>query len=461
MTSPSTGAPRKLMVAGLLSSALEWYDFFIYGTAAALVFGKLFFPNVSGPVGILASFATFWAGFLARPIGGVILGSLGDRIGRKPVLLISLVMMASATILIGALPTAASVGILAPILLVVLRFAQGIAVGGQWGGAVLLLTESAGPKHRGRAGTFGQMGAPLGFVLGSLVFIVVSFSTTTAQFESWGWRIPFLASVLLVPIVLFIHYRIEDSPEFRKLQDVELEQEAEAVEAAPVRELLRTNLRRVLTASGLLFACNAMSYVIMTGVLAYGVNHLDMNRSELLTVALIAAACMIVTVYLSGAASDRFGRRPVIIVGAVLVSLWTFPFFWLVDTANIWLVGTASIVGFSLAGITFGPVAAFIAELFPPRLRFSGATLAYQTAAILVSGSTPFVMTALIEATGGTAAVSGFLLAMALVTLVSAIVLPETLTAADDAVISSRAQGPQRRATTTELPGVKQTQTGR
>ncbi|MGV9868141.1 MFS transporter [Rhodococcus koreensis] len=433
MTSPSTGAPRKLMVAGLLSSALEWYDFFIYGTAAALVFGKLFFPNVSGSVGILASFATFWAGFIARPIGGVILGSLGDRIGRKPVLLISLVMMATATILIGVLPTAASVGILAPILLVLLRFAQGIAVGGQWGGVVLLLTESAGPRHRGRAGTFGQMGAPLGFVIGSLVFIVVSFFTTTAQFESWGWRIPFLASILLVPIVLFIHYRIEDSPEFHKLQEAG-QKKAEAVEAAPVRELLRTNLRRVLTSAGLLFACNAMSYVIMTGVLAYGVNHLSMNRSELLTVALLAAVSMILTVYLSGAASDRYGRRPVIIVGAVLVSLWTFPFFWLVDTANIWLVAVASIVGFSLAGITFGPVAAFIAELFPPRLRFSGATLAYQTSAILVSGSTPFVMTALIEATGGTAAVSGFLLAMALVTLGAAVVLPETLSVVEPEV---------------------------
>ncbi|WP_082809487.1 MFS transporter [Tsukamurella tyrosinosolvens] len=453
MTSPSAGAPRKLMVAGLLSSALEWYDFFIYGTAAALVFGKLFFPNVSGPVGILAAFATFWAGFIARPIGGVILGSLGDRIGRKPVLLISLVMMAAATILIGLLPTAATVGILAPALLVLLRFAQGIAVGGQWGGVVLLLTESAGPRHRGRAGTFGQMGAPLGFVIGSLVFIVVSFSTTTEQFQAWGWRIPFLASILLVPIVLFIHYRIEDSPEFRKLQ--EAGEKKEVVEAAPVRELLRTNLRRVLTCAGLLFACNAMSYVIMTGVLAYGVNHLSMNRSELLTVALVAAIGMIITVYLSGAASDRYGRRPVIIVGAVLVCLWTFPFFWLVDTGNIWLVATASIIGFSLAGITFGPVAAFVAELFPPRLRFSGATLAYQTSAILVSGSTPFIMTALIEATGGTAAVSGFLLAMALVTLGSAVVLPETLPArGGDLTVSGRGgrQGMPQGGTETVLP---------
>ncbi|ATY13499.1 MFS transporter [Amycolatopsis sp. AA4] len=424
MTTSSTAMPRKLMVAGLLSSALEWHDFFIYGTAAALVLGKLFFPSASGAAGILMSFATFWAGFIARPLGGVVLGSLGDRIGRKPVLLISLIAMAAATILIGLLPTAATIGVAAPILLVVLRFAQGIAVGGQWGGAVLLLTESAGPRHRGRAGTFGQMGAPLGFVLGSLAFIFVSTATTSEQFFAWGWRVPFLASVLLVPVVLFIHFRIEDSPEFRRLKTQAAEKEK--VEAAPIRELLRTHPRLVLIASGLLFACNAMSYVIMTGVLSYGVNHLGLSKSDLLTTALIAAMAMIGTVYVSGALSDRFGRRRVIIAGSVAVALWTFPFFWLVNTGSIVLVGVASVAGFSAAGVTFGPAAAYIAELFPPRLRFSGATLAYQTAAILVSGSTPFLMTALLEATGTSASVSAFLLAMALVTLASAWVLPET-----------------------------------
>ncbi|MET8815508.1 MFS transporter [Streptomyces sp. NPDC004549] len=433
MTTPSSSIPRKLMVAGLLSSALEWYDFFIYGTAAALAFGPLFFPHASGTTGILLSFATFWAGFIARPIGGVLLGSLGDRIGRKPVLLISLITMAIATVLIGLLPTAASIGAAAPVLLVVLRFAQGIAVGGQWGGVVLLLTESAGPRHRGRAGTFGQMGAPLGFVLGSLVFIAVSTVTDSGQFLSWGWRVPFLAGVLLVPIVLFIHFRVEDSPEFRRLKERAEEKTAEqkgtdqeAVKPAPVREILRSHLRLVLLAAGLLFASNSMSYLIMTGVLSYGVEDLGLDKSELLTTALLAAMAMVGTVYLSGALSDRYGRRPVIVAGAAATALWTFPFFWLVDTASIVLVGVASVVGFAAAGVTYGPVAAYIAELFPPRLRFSGATLAYQTSAILVSGSTPFVMTALLAATGTSASVSAFMLVMALVTLGSALALPET-----------------------------------
>ncbi|MFF0384111.1 MFS transporter [Streptomyces sp. NPDC004286] len=428
MTTPSSSIPAKLKVAGLLSSALEWYDFFIYGTAAALAFGPLFFPDASGATGILLSFATFWAGFIARPIGGVALGSLGDRIGRKPVLLISLITMATATILIGLLPTAAAIGVAAPILLVVLRFAQGIAVGGQWGGVVLLLTESAGARHRGRAGTFGQMGAPLGFVLGSLVFIAASAVTDSEQFLAWGWRIPFLASVLLVPIVLFIHFRVEDSPEFRRLKEHAEEKaaEREPVKPAPVREILRSHLRLVLLAAGLLFASNSMSYLIMTGMLSYGVEHLGLDKSELLTTAMLAAVVMIVTVYVSGGLSDRYGRRPVIIAGAAATALWTFPFFWLADSGSIVLVGVASVVGFAAAGVTYGPVAAYIAELFRPRLRFSGATLAYQTSAILVSGSTPFIVTALLAATGSSTAVSAFMLVMALVTLGSALALPET-----------------------------------
>lgn len=422
--SPPTRLPRKLMVAGMLSSAFEWYDFFIYGTAAALVFGPVFFPDSSTNAGILLSFATFWAGFVARPIGGIVLASLGDRIGRKPILLISLVLMTIGTVAIGLLPGAASIGIAAPILLVVLRFVQGIAVGAQWGGVVLLLTESAGPKHKGRAGAFGQMGSTLGFALGGAVFVTMTATTTSEQFASWGWRVPFLASLLLLPIVLYIHYRVEDSPEFNQLQ----KQAAARPTAprAPVREALRTHGRLIALGAGMLFSINAVSYIVMTGILSYGTTTLGLARSELLTTVLIATTVAIIAIYLSAALSDRVGRRPLVIAGCALMAAWAFPFFWLINTGNILLVGVAAFIAYGSAGIAYGPAAAYIAELFPPRMRYSGATLVYQTAAILISGGTPFLMTALLTMTGTSVSVSAFMLIMALISLVSAFFLPET-----------------------------------
>jgi MFS family permease len=408
----------------MLSSAFEWYDFFIYGTAAALVFGQVFFPDASTNAGILLAFATFWAGFIARPIGGVVLASLGDRIGRKPILLLCLILMTVGTVAIGLLPGAASIGVAAPILLVVFRFIQGIAVGAQWGGVVLLLTESAGPQHKGRAGAFGQMGSTLGFALGGAVFVTMTATTTSEQFASWGWRIPFLASLLLLPIVIYIHYRVEDSPEFNQLQ----EQAAARPTAprAPVREALRTHARVIALGAGMLFSINAVSYIVMTGILSYGTTTLGLDRSELLTTVLIATSIAIVALYISAALSDRVGRRPLVIAGCALMAAWAFPFFWLINTGNIVLVGLAAFVAYGSAGIAYGPAAAYIAELFPPRMRYSGATLIYQTAAILVSGGTPFLMTALLTMTGTSVSVSIFMLAMALVSLASAILLPET-----------------------------------
>jgi MFS family permease len=424
MSRPPQRLPRRLMAAGILSSAFEWYDFFIYGTAAALVFGPLFFPGAGATEGVLLSFATFWAGFVARPLGGLLLASVGDRVGRKPILLVCLVMMTVATVGIGLLPSTAAIGIAAPILLVLLRFVQGVAVGAQWGGVVLLLTESAGATRKGRAGAFGQLGSTLGFVLGGAVFLLAGVLTSPEQFASWGWRIPFLASVLLLPVVLYIHFKVEDSPEFKAAQ--ERASERPTVRPAPVREVLRTHLRSIVLAAGMLFAINATSYAVMTGILSYGTTALGLPRQQLLTAVLIATSITMVTLYLSAVGSDRWGRRPFAIAGSVLMLLWAFPFFWLLDTGNIVLVAVAAFVGYAAAGVCYGPAAAYIAELFPTHVRYSGATLVYQSASILVSGGTPFIMTALFASTGTSMSMAGYLAVMAAISTACCLALPET-----------------------------------
>ncbi|MEV0086104.1 MFS transporter [Saccharopolyspora sp. NPDC050642] len=424
-TTHASRTPKKLMIAALIASSIEWYDFFIYATAAALVFGHLFFPGASPLIGVLLSFATFWAGFIARPVGGLIFGHLGDKIGRKPAVVTCLIMMGTATFLIGVLPGADSIGVFAPILLVTLRFLQGIAVGGQWGGIVLLLTENAGRGRRGMAGTFGQMGVPFGVILGNITFLAVGAALSPEAFQAWGWRIPFLASAVLAPVVLYIQMKIEDTPVFQELKERKEKADAEVVKA-PLMEVLRTSKRTVLLGAGLLFATNSIFYISISGLLDYGTRELGMPRQSLLAVTLVSSAVGIVVIFASGALSDRWGRRPLIVAGAVLLAVWAFPFFWLVDTASIAGVAIAATVGSIGSSLTYGPLAAYLSELFAPRVRYSGASLAYQLAAILVSGGTPFIMTALLAATGSSASVSVYLLLMGLCTLGSVLLLRET-----------------------------------
>jgi MFS family permease len=415
---------RRLMAAGLVGSSLEWYDFFIYATAAALVFPKLFFPEATPIVALLLSFSTFWAGFIARPIGGLVFGHVGDKVGRKPALVICLALMAAATFLIGLLPTTASIGVGAPLLLVLLRFLQGIAVGGQWGGVVLLLTESAGPRKRGFAGTFGQAGVPIGVLLGNIAFISATASLSPAAFASWGWRVPFLASALLFPVVLFIQLKVEDSPVFRELQ--ERRASGPVVAQAPLKEALRTHRKPILLGAGLMFASNAIFYVSIAGVLSYATTTLGLSRESVLIVSLLSSIVSIPVILYAGHLSDRMGRRPLIIAGTVGLIVWAFPYFLLVDTGSLLLLFVASTVGGIASSLVYGPIAAYLGELFEPHVRYSGASLAYQLASILVSGGTPFVMTALLGATGTSLSVSAFLLVMGLCTLVSVIKLPET-----------------------------------
>nr|WP_206530685.1 MFS transporter [Rhodococcus aetherivorans] len=420
-----------MLAAGLIGSSIEWYDFFLYGTAAALVFPHVFFPDSSPLMGTLLSFSTFWAGFVARPIGGLVAGHFGDRYGRKPVVVVSLLLMGLATFLIGCLPSAASIGVLAPILLVTLRFLQGIACGGQWGGIVLLLTESADPKRRGFAGTFGQMGVPCGVILGNVAFLTATAAMPNEVFLDWGWRIPFLASAALFPVVLYIQTKVEDTPEFRELQaEVAATRPEQQVVQAPLAEAIRTHWRKILLGCGLLAATNSLFYISIAGVLSYGTTELGMNRNSILAVSLASSLVGLGFILWSGWISDRVGRRPMIMIGAAALVLWAFPYFWLVNTANLVLFAVAVTVGSIFQSMTYGPLAAYLGELFEPNVRLSGASLAYQLAAVTVSGGTPFIMTALIANTGTTTWVSVFVALMGALTLFSAWVLKETNPAA-------------------------------
>ncbi|UJW30336.1 MHS family MFS transporter [Saccharothrix sp. AJ9571] len=416
---------RKLLAAGLIGSSIEWYDFFLYGTAAALVFPKVFFPESSALTGTLLAFSTFWAGFVARPIGGVLAGHFGDKYGRKPVVVACLALMGAATFLIGCLPSAGSVGALAPILLVTLRFLQGLAAGGQWGGIMLLLTESAGPKRRGFAGTFGQTSVPVAVIISNLIFVAASGLMPDEAFLSWGWRIPFLLSVVMFAVVLYIQAKVEDTPEFRELHK-EAPRPESAVVRAPLAQVIRSKWGTILLGCGLLSATNSLFYVSISGLLSYGTGTLELERDALLAVVLASSVAMLVVIPWSGHLSDRVGRRPLILVGGLGVAAWAFPYFGLVDTASLPLIFVAVVVGFIFQTLTYGPIASFLGELFAPNVRYSGASLAYQLSAIIVSGGTPFLMTALIANTGSTVPVAAYIMAMGLITFVSAWFLPET-----------------------------------
>jgi MFS family permease len=416
---------RKLLAAGLVGSSIEWYDFFLYGTAAALVFPKVFFPHSSALTGTLLAFSTFWAGFVARPVGGVLAGHFGDKYGRKPVVVTCLAVMGAATFLIGCLPSAAAVGALAPTLLVVLRFVQGLATGGQWGGIVLLLTESTGPKRRGFAGTFGQTSVPVAVIISNLIFVAAGGLMPDDAFLSWGWRIPFLFSVVMFVVVLYIQAKVEDTPSFRELRR-EVSRPADAVVRAPLAKVVRSNWRTILLGCGILSATNSLFYVSISGLLSYGTRSLGLERNPLLAVVLIGSVAMLVVIPWSGHLSDKVGRRPLILVGGLGVAAWAFPYFGLVDTASLPLIFVAVVVGFVFQTLTYGPIASFLGELFAPNVRYSGASLSYQLSAIIVSGGTPFLMTALIAKTGSTMPVAAYIMVMGLITFACAWFLPET-----------------------------------
>src|ERR671910_946570 len=365
----SPGTIRKVLLAACAASSIEWYDFFIYLTAAALVFPALFFPADIDPVaGVLASFSTAAVGFFARPVGGVLFGHFGDRLGRKRTLVIALLLMGIATTLVGLLPTYSTIGIWAAVALFVLRICQGLAVGGQWGGAMLLATEYAPPDKRGFYGSFAQVGVPVGLVLGNAFFLVLAAVQTPEAFEAWGWRIPFLASIVLIGLAMYIQLRLEDTPAFRRLQERQQEAQEEeggAQQRSPVLQVIREHPKQILLAAGAFFVVNGSFYVMITGMLDYGTRDLGLTRSAMLTAVLISSVAQIFMLPAWSILSDRVGRRPVYLSGAVLLGLWAFPLFWLVDTRNIvpiimvWLLDTTgtsfsvSLYMFAMAALTF------------------------------------------------------------------------------------------------------------
>jgi MHS family shikimate/dehydroshikimate transporter-like MFS transporter len=415
-----TRSIKSVIAASFIGTTIEWYDFFLYGTAAALVFDKLFFPNAEPLVGTLLAFSTYAVGFAARPLGGVVFGHFGDRVGRKSMLVLSLLIMGIATILIGCLPTYSTLGVVAPILLVTLRFAQGIGVGGEWGGAVLMSTEYAPKERRGFFGSWPQMGVPAGLLLSTIVFKVVEGSMSESAFMSWGWRVPFLASAILVITGLVIRLKLMESPAFERVKETKTEAKK------PIVDVVRKYPRDVLTAMGMRVAENGAFYVLTVFTLAYGEDELGLDKDTMLNGVIIAAAIGLVTVPLWGALSDRVGRKPLYLAGAVVTTLWAFPLFGLMDTKSPALIALAIVVGVNIGhDLMYGPQGAYFSELFGTRVRYSGASLGYQLASVFAGGFAPLIATALLAA-GGSSLVALYVVGMGLISVVATLLARET-----------------------------------
>ena len=381
-------------MTALAGTSIEWYDFFLYGAAAALVFPTAFFGEVSESTALILSLLTFAAGFIARPIGGIIFGHYGDKVGRKKTLVAALLLMGIASTLIGLLPTYAMIGVTAPILLTSLRFAQGLAIGGQWGGAMLLVTESAPSNQRGYYGAFAQAGAPLGVILANLAFIITSASLPEESFMSWGWRIPFLASAILIGISMYVQLTMEDTKAFKELQNLQKNQnkiENTSIRKSPVVEALIKYPKRIALAAGAFLSIQVTFYILVAFLLAYGVQSAEMSRDDMLTAVLIGSAIMVPIQFIFSSYSDRNGRKGVFMAGAILTALWAFAIFPLVDTGNFWLIVIAVTIGLSLLSMMYGPQAAFFTELFSTEVRYSGATLGYQLGAIAGGAFAPTI----------------------------------------------------------------------
>jgi len=451
----AAGAPAakinigKLAMTSLAASSIEWYDFFIYGTAAALVFPKLFFAASLPPaVAQLAAFSTFAVGFIARPVGGVVFGHFGDRVGRKKALVTALLMMGLATTGVGLLPGYATLGVASPVILILLRFIQGLAVGGQWGGAVLIAIENAPPNRRGFYGSFAQMGVPAGVVLGNAIFLIMGASVPPDSFLAWAWRVPFLLSILLVILALYIQLKLEDTADFQAAQALAArkhEDEAAALAAetgvsiaqakakirtaqgSPILKVLAKNPKEILLAAGAFVAANGTFYLMITYAVAYATGTLHVAKTSILWVVVIASCLSAPVLPATAWLSDRVGRRGVFMAGAALAAVWcAWPFFHLLDTAAFPLMLTAIAGGLIFNSTMYGCQAALMTELFSTEFRYSGASLGYQIGAILGGGFAPLIATALFDRYHTSNAIAVYMTGLCLVSLVSVFLLAET-----------------------------------
>jgi metabolite-proton symporter len=406
----------RAIVASTIGTTIEWYDFFLYGTAAALVFPKVFFPKSDPYVGTLAAFATYFIGFVGRPIGGAIFGHYGDRIGRKTTLIITLLLMGIATFCIGLVPGYASIGVWGAVLLTVLRMCQGLGVGGEWGGSVLLSMEWGHKGKRGFIASWPQFGVPAGLLLSN--GIVAVFSSSPA-FLTWLWRVPFLLSIVLVAIGLFIRLRILETPLFARLL------EERRVESHPVTEVIRRNPKEIVLSALLRLAEQSPFYLFTTFVFTYGTGTLKLDRGMLVTAVTVAALVSLVSVPFFGYLSDVIGRKRMYMLGAAAMLVWAYPYFGLFDTRVPVLVFVAIIVSLIPHDMQYGPQAALIAESFPTRLRYSGASLGYQLASLIAGGPAPLIAVYLLHTYGTSAAISNYIIITAVLTIIATALLPD------------------------------------
>jgi metabolite-proton symporter len=414
-------AHRRVLLASAVGSALEWYDFFIYGTAAALVFGQLFFPKSDPRLGTLLAFATFGVGFLARPLGGLVFGHLGDRLGRKPVLVITLLLVGAGTFLIGFLPTYESIGVWAPILLVAMRLLQGFGAGAEYGGAVIMAVEHAPPGRRGLYGSFAPMGVTVGILLANGVFALFS-ALPKEDFLAWGWRVPFLLSFVLILVGLYIRAKVSETPVFSEIAA------KSAAARSPVVEAVKQHPREFWVVVGARLAENGLGYLFPVFALNYMTQQLHLDKPMILQGNMLAYAVQLLTIPIFSLLSDRIGRRPVYIGGAIFSALFAFPFFVLVNTQSQPIIYLALILAIGVGvGAMFGPQAAYFAELFGGRVRYSGFAFARELGSILAGGPAPFIAAWLLLQSGGQPwSVAVYMIVLALLTALAVFLGPET-----------------------------------
>jgi MFS family permease len=410
---------RKAVIASTIGTAIEWYDFFLYGTAAGLVFGKLFFPNQDPLSATLLAFGTYFVGFAARPVGAAIFGHYGDRIGRKATLIATLLFMGLATFFVAFVPTYSSIGIWGAVILTVLRALQGIGVGGEWGGSVLLAMEWSRTRgQRGLVASWPQFGVPCGLLLSTLAVAIFS-AISGDQFVTWGWRLPFALSIVLVGVGLWIRLGILETPVFQKLLD------EDKVEKAPIVEVIRKQPKEIILSALLRMSEQAPFYIFTAFVFAYTVGTLKMDRNFILIAVMVAACVEFITIPLAGHISDRIGRRKMFLIGAAVTGLFGFLYFGMIDTALPSAVFIAIVLSLIPHGMQYGPEAALIAESFTPRLRYSGSSLGYQLASIIAGGPSPLIATWLLATYHTGYAIAIFMAACAVISLVAASFMPD------------------------------------